>query len=116
MHAMPAHLLLRFDVGKWLGALPVVLLTLGAFVGSSAPLVAADPAPAAIDFNRDIRPILSNACFKCHGPDAKQRKGVTKELRLDLERAAFADLGGYTAIVRGKPDESELIQRITSDD
>jgi mono/diheme cytochrome c family protein len=69
-----------------------------------------------IDFNREIRPILSNRCYACHGPDAGKRKGVSKPLRLDVEAGAFADLGGYTAIVRGKPDESELIQRVRSDD
>lgn len=75
------------------------------------------PSPSRpIDFNREIRPILSNACFTCHGPDAAKRKGVAKPLRLDNEAGAFADLGGYAAIVRGKPDESELIQRIISDD
>ncbi len=69
-----------------------------------------------IDFNREIRPILSNNCFACHGPDGSKRKGVTKPLRLDTEEGAFADLGGYAAIVRGKPDDSDLITRIVSDD
>src|SRR5690349_24785673 len=69
-----------------------------------------------IDFNREIRPILSNRCYACHGPDAAKRKGVAKPLRLDTEAGAFEDLGGYSAIVRGKPEESELIQRIASDD
>jgi cytochrome c553 len=70
----------------------------------------------AIDFNRDIRPILSNACFACHGPDAAQRKGASKPLRLDTEEGALADLGGYAAIVPGKPDASELVTRVRSDD
>jgi len=69
-----------------------------------------------VDFNREIRPILSNRCYACHGPDAGKRKGVSKPLRLDNEEGAFADLGGYAAIVKGKPDDSELIQRIRSDD
>jgi len=77
---------------------------------------AGEPSARPIDFNREIRPILSNACFTCHGPDAAKRKGVTKPLRLDTEAGAFADLGGYAAVVRGQPDESELIQRIISDD
>src|SRR5215210_110770 len=63
---------------------------------------AADAPSRPIDFNREIRPILSNVCFACHGPDAKKRKGVTQPLRLDTEAGAFADLGGYAAIVRGK--------------
>ena len=77
---------------------------------------AEEPGRPTIDFNRDIRPILSNSCFQCHGPDAKQRKGTNKAFRLDTERGAFVDLGGYTAIVRTDPDQSELVRRITTDD
>src|SRR5688572_88082 len=69
-----------------------------------------------VDFNRDIRPILSNKCFKCHGPDKAERQGGTEGLRFDTEAGAFEDLGGYTVIVRGKPDESELIRRVESTD
>jgi len=82
--------------------------------GAVAP--AADAPARPIDFNREIRPILSNHCFQCHGPDARKRKGVTTPLRLDNEEGAFADLGGYAAIVRGNPEESELIQRVISTD
>jgi hypothetical protein len=70
-------------------------------------------AEPAIDFNRQIRPILSDKCFTCHGPDANQRDSA---LRLDQQEAAFSDLGGYHAIVPGKPDQSALAQRILSDD
>jgi len=66
-----------------------------------------------IDFNRDIRPILSDKCFQCHGPDAETRE---TELRLDMEDSAKADLGGYAAVVNGDPAASELIVRITSSD
>ena len=66
-----------------------------------------------VDFNRDIRPILSDNCFFCHGPDAHERKA---DLRLDTAEGVLADLGGYAAVVPGKPDESELIARITSHD
>jgi hypothetical protein len=69
-----------------------------------------------IDFNREIRPILSNRCFACHGPDAAKRKGLSKPLRLDTEAGAFEDLGGYSAIVKGKPLDSELIERVKSND
>src|SRR5262245_40922634 len=97
--------------GKVLLSLTTVLVML-----SGVEAAAADAPKPAIDFNRDVRPILSNICYQCHGPDASKRKGVTKPLRLDTEKGAFADLGGYTVIVRGNPDESELIQRLKSDD
>ena len=63
-----------------------------------------------LEFNRDIRPILSDACFHCHGPDEKERKGG---LRLDLESHAYkAGKSGLEAIIRGNADESEIISRI----
>src|SRR5262245_52371012 len=68
---------------------------------------------AKIDFNREIRPILSENCLLCHGPDAKNRKA---DLRIDTPEGAVADLGGYAAIVPGKPDKSEMIERITATD
>ena len=64
-------------------------------------------------FSRDVRPILSNNCFPCHGPDKKQRKA---KLRLDTPSGSQADLGGHRAIEPGKLGESELIRRILSDD
>jgi mono/diheme cytochrome c family protein len=84
------------------------------FASALGRLAAAQPATGKTDFNRDIRPVLSNHCAKCHGPDAKERKGGTDGLRLDVRDDALADLGGYAAIVPGKPEKSALIQRITS--
>lgn len=72
--------------------------------------------PENVDFNFDVRPILSDRCFACHGPDEKARKG---DLRLDLEAHAFASLdslGERYAIVPGNLKESQLIHRITSID
>ena len=71
---------------------------------------------ADIDFARDVKPLLSNRCFRCHGPDPAERKGGSDGLRLDSADGILADLGGYAAVVPGKPDESELIRRINSTD
>jgi hypothetical protein len=84
-------------------------LLLGLF--AVAPASAAPPEK--IRFNQHVRPILSGNCFYCHGPDPKHREA---DLRLDLREGATADLGGYAAIVPGKPDESTLIKRVTSTD
>ena len=73
----------------------------------------ADSLPERVRFNEHIRPILSNQCFACHGPDDKHRDA---DLRLDKREGALADLGGYSAVVPGKPDASELVKRIISDD
>jgi Protein of unknown function (DUF1553)/Protein of unknown function (DUF1549)/Planctomycete cytochrome C len=69
---------------------------------------------AAPDFNRDVRPVLAQNCFKCHGMDEHGRKG---KLRLDLRDSAIGKgKSGEIAIVPGKPDESEVIKRIFSSD
>ena len=80
----------------------------------SPALLRAEDATRRVDFNRDVRPILSDVCFKCHGPDAAQRKG---DLRLDTDDGAKADLGeGRRAVIAGDANASELFRRITSKD
>lgn len=66
-----------------------------------------------IDFARDVRPILSNQCFKCHGPDEESREA---ELRLDTPDGAFEDRGGYQAVKPGDVESSALLERIYSQD
>jgi hypothetical protein len=91
--------------------LPVVSLTLLAAGVVFAPAQKAVRAPKKIDFNKDIRPILSENCFKCHGPDAKFIKG---NLRLSDEKDAKKDRDGEFAILPGRAKDSLVIQRALS--
>ena len=85
--------------------LAVVLV--GSFVGAAV-------AEEAISFDRQVRPILSDKCFACHGPEEASREGG---FRLDVQESAFGEAdSGQTPIVPGDPESSELIARIASDD
>lgn len=82
-------------------------LTLLLFFPFPASTLGADK----LEFNKDIRPILSNKCFSCHGPDNNLRKA---DLRLDQPDQLYKDLGGYKILAAGHPEKSELFARITS--
>src|SRR5436305_6703201 len=78
--------------------------------GLMTALSARAASKGAIDFDRDIRPILSENCFACHGPDEKQRKA---DLRLDVHTEALA---AGQLVVPGHAERSELLERVTSTD
>jgi len=82
-------------------------------VSLARPVSAAEPSDQKIDFNRDIRPILSDVCFQCHGPDKNRRKA---DLRFDLKDEFYKDRGGYAMVVPGKLDQSELYSRLIDTD
>jgi len=91
------------------------LLLLATCAGLLASARAIEPAfehAEPVDFARDIRPILADKCFLCHGPDEGTREA---DLRLDLAHAATEDRGGYAAIVPGDADASEVVLRILDD-
>ena len=90
---------------RWLFPLLGGLSFLGATSKKNATL--------SISFNDHVRPILSDKCYACHGPDPEDRAA---DLRLDTEEGAFADLGGYRAITPGDPEESEIFWRIESEE
>jgi mono/diheme cytochrome c family protein len=95
----------RHDPRTFLPALALAFLLPG------GTMRAAGKTTRKVTFNRDVRPILSDICFQCHGPDKNKRKA---DLRLDAEEALFDDRGGYRILVKGKPDQSELYRRITA--
>ena len=93
-----------------LSLLKFSLITIGTMAsGLSCPLLAQEEL---VDFNRDVRPILSDKCYKCHGPDADNKKS---EFRLNSFEDAIADLGGYAGIVPGDVEASEVHFRIWED-
>ena len=94
---------------RWL--LP--LLIGGALVAQHEGVVPTKSQGPTVDFLRDVRPILAQHCYECHGPDGEQRKG---DLRLDVKHEAFAKFEDYAIIVPGDSKESELVRRIVSKD
>jgi hypothetical protein len=86
-----------------------IALTFAALAISSRNWAAEAPA---LNYDRDIRPILSENCFQCHGQDSKKRMAG---LQLDSVEGAIADRQGHAALVPGNPEASAIYQRITSD-
>src|SRR5688572_11459403 len=96
-------------------AFAVVLLSVARLPGQTpaAPNAQGAAARETVEFNRDIRPVLSDRCYTCHGPDQARRRA---KLRFDVEADAKQDLGGRFAIVPGDVSKSEIIRRITAAD
>jgi hypothetical protein len=95
------------------GSFPKLLVASALLSALVDPLPAQEPSPRSIQFNRDIRPILSENCFQCHGPDAAHREA---DLRLDLREDAIGKREHGAAIAPGSAIDSQLIARITSTD
>ena len=100
---------INIDMKRLLIALCVLLSVSGKGVLALTALVGANES---VQFNRHIRPILSENCFACHGPDKAKRKSG---LRLDKHSGATRDLGGYAAVVPGNSEASALVYRVTTD-
>src|SRR5688500_14506927 len=109
---------MKFFAKYWYLFAAGLLCVIAAFYFSKKahPSSTAHRIPEVVDFNFHIRPILSDRCFKGHGPDANQRKA---DLRLDTEAGLYQALkenpDGHV-IVSGKPEESELFRRLVSED
>src|SRR5215510_4415205 len=84
---------------------------LGCFLAifSTTVTVRAADLPTKVEFNRDIRPILSENCYQCHGPDKNARKA---DLRLDTKDGLFTAIDGNTPVVAGNLEKSEMYRRI----
>lgn len=108
----------RGDGGAVMNLKAVVLTPIGTpaaqtVVGRQDSETLASATTDMVDYSRDIRPILSDKCFHCHGPDAANQDS---EFRLDSRENVFADLGGYFGVVPGDLAKSELHTRIHSTD
>src|ERR1700749_1742441 len=88
------------------------LALIGAFLGVCCSGQAAESG-SAVDFTRDVRPILANNCFHCHGPDSGERQA---DLRLDVWKDPGKIHGAQAVVTPGKPADSPLVARITSTD
>lgn len=91
----------------------LVVASIGWLAFSALLYGAPGPATARVNYSRDVLPILSDKCFKCHGPDSNSRMAG---MRLDTSAGAFANRGGKYPIVPGKPHDSLIVQRINLSD
>jgi len=108
LQAVPQHILVLRSPSVW----HIILLVEALHSLCCLLALASGLSAAAIEFNRDIRPLLSDRCFACHGPDASHRK---TKFRFDIESSATAALaGGRHAIDPGNPEASEIIKRVSS--
>ncbi len=97
-----------FTATAWRAALRIFVSTVLATASVGNAL-----AQRPVRFNEQIRPILSDRCFACHGPDSKRREA---DLRIDTREGATQARDGGAAIVVGQPDQSQLIARVTAAD
>jgi hypothetical protein len=105
---------LKWVLSRWHlihAAFPVIACA-GSLV-CCGPCSAADPS---IDFNRAVRPLLSEYCFACHGPDEEQRRKVKSKLRLDTQEGLFTKLGDIVPVIGGDAGHSEVLRRVTTTD
>src|SRR2546425_4686264 len=103
--------IMRFEFRPLRFLTTTICLVAGSFAIRAAQV--GPPKVGPVTFNRDIRPILSDNCYSCHGPDKDKRKA---KLRLDTHDGLFDAIKDRRPIVPGKPDQSEMYRRITSTD
>ncbi|MEQ1830283.1 MAG: c-type cytochrome domain-containing protein, partial [Pirellula sp.] len=98
---------------RWVCLLAVAFGLLSSFEVRAVFLTPDDPNDRLVEFDRDVRPILSDYCFGCHGPDSSARRA---DLRLDLKEGLYSKSAEHSIVEPHHTERSELIQRIESTD